>query len=99
MALLWACSSVEAGRDFALSSFDAKVEQGITTQRDVRSWLGAPSGVGVSVESNGDRYEQWSYYFAQGHLPSMADARLKFLQIKFDRQGVVCAYNWSGESK
>jgi hypothetical protein len=27
------------------------------------------------------------------------DARLKFLEIKFDRQHVVRAYNWSGDKK
>jgi hypothetical protein len=63
----------------------------------VRKWLGAPAGVGVSVESTGERHEQWNYYYGKGRFPTMADARLDVLQIKFDQQGVVRAYNWSGE--
>jgi hypothetical protein len=52
---------------------------------------------GVAVETSGDRYEEWTYYQGEGHLPSLADARLKMLQIKFDQQGLVRAYRWSGD--
>jgi hypothetical protein len=97
--LLCACSTVRIGQDFDLAAFGSRVQRGTTTQADVRTWLGAPTGVGVCVEINGDRYEQWTYYQGEGHLPSMADARLKVLQIKFDQAGVVRAYNWSGEQK
>ena len=99
LLLLCACATVQMGQYFDLAAFGAKVQRGTTTQAEVRAWLGAPSGVGVSVESNGDRYEQWTYYHGEGHLPSMADARLKILQIKFDQAGVVRAYDWSGERK
>jgi len=95
--VLSACSAVEVGREFDLSSFDAKVQRGVTTQAEVRAWLGTPTGIGVSVETNGDRFEQWNYYHGESHLSNMADARLKLLQIKFDQQGVVRAYNWTGE--
>ena len=97
--VLCACGTVRMGQDFDLAAFAAKVQRGTTTQAEVRAWLGAPTGVGVSVETGGARYEQWTYYSGEGHLPSMADARLKVLQIKFDQAGVVRAYNWSGEQK
>ena len=97
--LAGACSTVRVGQDFNISAFDTKVQYGVTTQADVRAWLGPPAGIGISVEINGDRYAQWTYYQGEGHLPSMADARLKILQIKFDQRGVVRAYNWSGEAK
>ena len=65
----------------------------------MRGWLGAPTGVGVTVESSGERYQEWTYYHGEGRFPGMADARMKVLQIKFDQRGVVRAYNWTGEGK
>jgi len=99
LLLLCACSTVQVGQYFDLEAFGAKVQRGVSTQADVRGWLGAPTGVGISVESSGDRYQQWTYYHGEGHLPSMADARFQLLQIKFDQAGVVRSYNWSGEPK
>ena len=97
--LLAACGSVRLGQEFDPSVFEAKVQRGTTKQAEVRAWLGAPAGVGISVEISGERYEQWTYYYGEGHLPNLADARLKLLQIKFDQQGVVRSYTWSGELK
>jgi hypothetical protein len=48
---LSACTTFQVGRDFDLSTFDARVRRGTTTQAEVRDWLGAPTGVGVSVDS------------------------------------------------
>jgi hypothetical protein len=96
---LSACASVELGRDFDLAAFDAKVARGVTTQTEVRSWLGAPVGVGAAVESSGERLQQWTYYRGEGRFPGMKDAQFKMLQIKFDERGVVRSYNWSGEGK
>jgi hypothetical protein len=97
--VLAGCSSIEVGRQFDLSAFDTKVMRGVTTQSDVRAWLGAPSSVGISIETNGDRYEQWTYYHGAGHLTNMADSTLTLLRIKFDQGGVVRAYEWSGGQK
>ena len=66
---------------------------------DVQRWLGAPSSRGVSVETDGTRYTQWSYYYGTGELSGPSNARVKLLQVKFDRAGVVQAYNWTGDSK
>ena len=99
LLLLSACASVEVGRPFDLAGFESNVQRGVTTQGEVRAWLGAPAGVGMSVESTGERLEQWTYYHGEGRFPSMADARFKMLQIKFGQRGVVHAYNWSGERR
>jgi outer membrane protein assembly factor BamE (lipoprotein component of BamABCDE complex) len=97
--LLSACATARMGRDFDLSAFDSKVQQGVTTQAEVRAWLGEPTGIGTSVDTGGQRYEEWTFYYGEGRFPDMTDARLKILQIKFDQRGVVRAYNWSGERK
>jgi hypothetical protein len=96
LLLLSACATVEVGREFDLKAFDAKVQRGVTTRADVRAWLGAPAGIGASVESTGERHEQWTYYHGEGRFPGMKDAGFKMLQVKFDQRGVVRAYNWSG---
>ena len=97
--LLAACATVEVGLEFDLSAFDAKVQRGVTTQADVRAWLGAPTGVGASVDASGERFQEWSYYHGEGKLPGMKNLQLKLLQVKFDQRGVVRSYNWSGEAK
>jgi outer membrane protein assembly factor BamE (lipoprotein component of BamABCDE complex) len=89
------CGTVKFGRDFDVGVFTAKIEQGTTTQDQVRSWMGEPASVGVSLDTDGSRYDEWDYYFAEGDLPDMGDAKVKILQIKFDMQGKVRSYNWS----
>lgn len=97
LLLVSACTTVRVGRDFDLSAFDSKVQRGITTQADVRTWLGAPSGIGMSVDTGGERYEEWNYYYGAVRIPGASESRVKVLQIKFDQRGVVRGYNWSGE--
>ena len=96
-SVLAACAAVEVGREFDMSAFEAKVQRGVTTQSDVHAWLGAPAGVGASIESSGERFQQWTYYYGKGRMPRMSDAQFKMLQLKFDQKGVLRAYNWSGE--
>jgi outer membrane protein assembly factor BamE (lipoprotein component of BamABCDE complex) len=93
--LLAACGSFQVGRDFDAHAFEAKIERGVSTQSQVRAWLGAPTGTGINVDTGGERFDEWTYYFAAGKLPDMSGARVKMLQIKFDKQGVVRGYNWS----
>ncbi len=93
--ILAACSTVQVGQDFDLRIFETKIERGVSTQNQVRAWLGAPTGMGVSVNTDGERFEEWIYYSASGRLPDFADAKMKILQIKFDKQGIVRGYNWS----
>jgi len=97
--LLSACGSVKLGRDFDVGVFTAKIEQNVTTQDQVRSWLGEPTSVGVSLDTDGARYDEWAYYFAEGDLPDMSAAKVKILQIKFDKQGKVRSYNWNASKQ
>ncbi len=95
LVLLSACNTVQLGRDFDVGVFAAKIERGVTSQNQVRSWLGEPTSVGVSLAVDGERFDEWAYYYAEGELADMSTAKVKILQIKFDTQGKVRAYNWS----
>lgn len=92
---LAACSTAQIGQDFDMRVFQTKVERGISTQSQVRTWLGAPTSTGTHVDTSGERFEEWTYYSASGKLPDMTGAKVKILQIKFDKQGTVRGYNWS----
>ena len=97
--LLSACSTVKVGRDFDVGVFAAKLEQGVTTQAQIRSWLGEPTSVGVSLSTDGTSYDEWDYYYAEGPLADMSTAKVKILQIKFDKAGKVRGYNWSASKQ
>jgi len=97
--VLGACASVKMGRDFDVGVFTAKIEQGVTTQSQVRSWLGEPTSVGVSLATDGEQFDEWDYYFAEGELPDMSAAKVKILQIKFGKAGTVRSYNWSASKQ
>lgn len=99
IVMLAACGTVQVGRDFDERTFETKIERGVSTQNQVRAWLGEPAGTGVSVDTGGERFDEWTYYFASGKLPGMAGAKVKTLQIKFDKQGIVRGYNWSTSSR
>ena len=96
-ALLAACSATafHVGTDFNVRTFTDRVERGATTKQQVRSWLGEPNGTGVRVETDGGKFDEWTYYFAEGNMSNMSGARLKSLQIKYDMRGIVQGYNWS----
>lgn len=96
---LAACSTIRAGRDFDVSAFAAKIERGVTTKSQVRTILGAPTGTGVNVSADGETLDEWTYYYVSGKLPDMADTKVKFIQIKFDKQEIVRSYNWSASDK
>lgn len=91
------CSSVEFGSKFDSSVFERNVQRGSTTRTQVQAWLGAPTGKGVSVDTAGERFEEWTYYHGEGQLPSLSNANFRILQIKFDSNGVVRGYSWSGK--
>lgn len=99
VSMLAACGTVQVGQDFDVRAFETKIERGISTRNQVRAWLGAPTGTGVSVDTGGERFDEWTYYFASGKLPDMAGTKVKILQIKFDKQGIVCGYSWSTSSQ
>lgn len=97
--MLAACGTVQVGRDFDMRAFETKIERGVSTQNQVRAWLGEPTGTGVSVDTGGERFDEWTYYFAAGKLTDMSGSRVKMLQIKFDKQGIVRGYNWSASKQ
>lgn len=95
LLLLTACGSAQVGKDFDLMQFRQQVKQGVTTKSEIRSWLGAPASTGVTMETDGKRYDKWTYFFGQGQMPRMSNARLKYLEIQFGDGARVVAYNWS----
>lgn len=97
--LLSACHTLQLGKDFDVHAFESRIERGVTTQNQVRGWLGAPTSSGVGVGTDGERFDEWTYYFAAGKLSDMSNANVKMLQVKFDKQGIVRGYNWSASGK
>jgi outer membrane protein assembly factor BamE (lipoprotein component of BamABCDE complex) len=87
------------GNDFEVDKFAGHVERGVTTRDQVRAWLGAPTSTGVNVETSGQRYDEWTYYFAEGRMTSLDDTKLKTLQIKFDSKGIVQGWELSQAAK
>ncbi len=96
-ASLAACASVQIGSPFDAKAFQTNVQRGVTTRAQVEAWLGAPTSKGVAVDTNGQRYDEWTYYYGEGQLPRLSGATLRILQVKFDADGIVRAYNWSGQ--
>jgi len=91
------CSSVQFGRDFDPKQFEAKVERGVSTREAVRAWLGQPVSTGAGISEQGERYEEWTYYHGRGSLPNLSDANLRILQVRFNAEGRVMSYSWTGE--
>jgi hypothetical protein len=91
------CSSVQFGRDFDPKQFEGKVERGVSTREAVRAWLGQPVATGAGISEQGERYEEWTYYHGRGSLPNLSDANLKILQVRFNAEGRVLSYSWTGE--
>ena len=87
------------GNDFDVDAFAGHAERGVTTRDQVRAWLGAPTSTGVDVDTNGQRYDEWTYYFAEGRMTSLSDTKLKTLQIKFDSKGIVQGWELSQPPK
>jgi outer membrane protein assembly factor BamE (lipoprotein component of BamABCDE complex) len=96
---LVACSTVQVGQNFDLHSLEGKIERGVTTKNQVQVLLGNPTSVGISADPSGESFNDWTYYYASGKLPSLSDSKVKLLQLKFDSQGIVRGYNWSSSEK
>lgn len=97
--LLAACSTTaRVGNDFDVTTA-GKIERGVTTREQVRSWFGVPTNTGLSVETDGRQFDEWTYYYANGRLPDLANPKMKLLQIKFDSNGIVQGYNWSASGQ
>ncbi len=86
ICFLGSCGTVKMGRDFEVRDFASKIEQGVTTQNMVRSWLGEPTSTGESLATDGERFDEWAYYFAEGELSDMSTAKVKILQSSLTRR-------------
>lgn len=93
---LISCGSVQIGQDFKLDTFTNHVELGKTNKEQVLSWLGKPMSTGISQKADGEQLLEWDYFYASGQLPSMKNAKIKTLQIRFDKGGILRSYNWTG---
>ena len=92
--LLVGCTTVQFGRDFEITRFDSAVRVGATDQNAVRALLGAPVSTGISME-DGERLVEWVYYYGDGKLSKLSEAKFKLLQVRFDAAGKVQSFNWS----
>jgi len=97
LVALAGCSTTEfqVGQNFDPAAFTGRVERGVTTKDDVRAWLGEPASTGVDVETSGQRFDEWTYYFGEGSLTRLSSTKLKTLQVKFDTKGIVQGYELS----
>lgn len=83
-------------RDFEIKAFASNAQLGKTKKEQVLKWLGKPKSTGISQKADGERLEEWGYFYGTGKLPDMKDTKLKILQIRFDKKGVLRSYNWMG---
>jgi outer membrane protein assembly factor BamE (lipoprotein component of BamABCDE complex) len=97
--LLSACASIEVGKDFDLKAFESHAQRGVTTQDQVRGWLGAPISTGIAIDSNGQRLDEWTYIFAKGELPDIKEPAMKMLQARFDAKGILYSFSFSASSR
>ena len=51
---------------------------------------------GISQKADGERLVEWDYFYGSGQLPNMKDTKIKTLQIRFDKNGTLRSYNWTG---
>lgn len=97
LVFLAGCSAIQIGNDFEVGLFSRMVKAGSTTKSQVQGWLGKPRSTGVSVDKDGDVTDEWMYFYGTGTLPKMQDTRLKILQVRFNKSGIVTSYNWSSD--
>lgn len=81
-------------RDFDVGVCAAKIKQGVTTQSKHCSWLGEHCCVSVSLASDGERFDAWGFYFAEGEMADMNSANVNFELITGRRlYAQNCAYS------
>ena len=97
--ILTGCGSIQIGRDFNVTSFENMAKVGETSKAQVREVLGPPKSLGLSINRDGERLEEWVYFYATGKVSAMEDAGLKILQIRFQQNGKLRSYNWSNSDK
>jgi len=94
---LAACAPIQVGRAFDPQPFMDRVQRGQTTSQQVLAWLGPPASRGEIIDADGRQFIRWLYYYGEGKPPKFADLSFRILEIHFDAEGRVAAYNWTGE--
>lgn len=94
---LASCTTIQIGKDFRLQSFTKNAELGKTTQNQIFAWLGKPMSSGISVKEDGQRLVEWFYFYGNGKLPNMENAKIKTLQIRLNK-GILQSYNSTGDN-
>jgi len=97
LALLGGCASFQLGNDFNLEQFASHIQHGVTSQSQVKAWLGSPQSQGVVVDRDGEKLQRWLYFYSKGKLGDMGNAGMKTLEVQFDQGGIVRSYNWAGQ--
>lgn len=92
---LTACSTIQIGRDFDVQLFNSMVKPHESTKAQVQGWIGTPASIGAAIDKDGESTEEWMYFSGTGDMPKMANTKIKILQIRFSKSGVVRSYNWS----
>lgn len=96
--LIAGCSTIQIGRDFDVTAFEANAVIGKTTKAQVIQILGSPASKGIKREKDGERFDEWVYFSGSGKMPAMKDTRIKILQMHFDKNDVLQSYNWSASN-
>jgi len=95
MLQLAGCSSFHVGHDFNILLFNSSVKVNSTTKAQVKKWLGEPNSTGISLDKDGEISNEWMYFYGTGAFSNMQNAKLKILQIRFNKNGIINSYNWS----
>ncbi len=95
--LMAACAPLKVGSPFDPAPFMQQAQRGQTTTAQVLAWLGPPNAKGEIIDADGRQFIRWLYFYGEGRLPKLADLRFRILEIHFDPDGRLAAYNWSGE--
>ncbi len=96
-ASLSGCVQFQIGHNFDLQQVKSSIQHGVTTQDQINTMLGTPDSVGLVVDSDGNQFTRWNYFYGRGKLTSVHGTTIKTLEIQFDANGIVRAYNWTGE--
>ena len=84
---LSACAT--AGRGFNESRYD-EIREGSTSRAQLQAMLGEPnSSLRSTPDSSGCGGESWIY--TRAYVIAIVGGHAKELNVKFDKQGIVCA--------
>jgi len=92
--ILGACT-MKFGTDFNPKSFHDWVKRGETTRSQVIEYLGTPTSEGSVILGDGTQLKRMLYYYGDGKLHNMENAKFKMLEVRFDSSNKVYSFNYS----